>query len=72
MSYMSVSNMNYFNWLVKINLCFKVSGNPPLFDIIVAQPAAPDSIATLPKGSSHLDGITHIEDFFILFIVGLN
>ena len=37
-----------------------VSGKPPLFEIIVAQPLDPDSNAVLPKGSSHLDGTTAI------------
>ena len=39
-----------------------VSGRPPLLDIIVAQPLDDDSSAVLPKGSSHLDGITAISD----------
>ena len=41
-----------------------VSGNPPLFDIIVAHALEEASSAVLPKGSSHLDGTTAISDFF--------
>ena len=37
-----------------------VSIRPPLFETIVAQPLEAASIAVLPKGSSHSDGITEI------------
>ena len=40
-----------------------VSGNPPLLEVMVAQPKAADSIAVLPNGSCHLDGTTDIDDF---------
>ena len=48
-----------------------VSGNPPLFDIIVAQALEEDSSAVLPKGSSHLDGTTAISDLFKKFKTSL-
>ena len=41
---------------------FVVSVSPPLFEIIVAQPREDDSKAVLPKGSSHLEGMTAISD----------
>jgi len=41
--------------------CFVVSGNPPLFEIIVAHPLDVASKAVLPKGSSHLEGTTEID-----------
>ena len=40
-----------------------VSVLPPLFDMIVAHPLEPASIEVLPKGSSHVDGLTAIFDF---------
>ena len=39
-----------------------VSGNPPLLEIITAFPLDPASIDDLPKGSSHDDGTTVMED----------
>ena len=39
-----------------------VSGNPPLLEVIVAQPHDVASKATLPKGSFHLEGTTAISD----------
>ena len=39
----------------------EVSGNPPLFEIIVAHPLDDASSAVLPNGSSHLDGTTAIS-----------
>ena len=48
-----------------------VSGNPPLFDIIVAHALEDDSSAVLPKGSSHLDGTTAISDLFKKFKTSL-
>ena len=36
--------------------------NPPFLLVIVAHPYAADSIAVRPKGSSHLEGTTEIED----------
>ena len=44
-----------------------VSGNPPLFDIIVAQPLEDDSKDVRPNGSSHLDGTTAISDLLKKF-----
>ena len=46
----------------KIGLA-KVSGKPPFLLVIVAHPYAADSIAVLPKGSSHLEGTTEMEAF---------
>ena len=39
------------------------SGNPPLLDIITAQPLLAASRAVLPNGSSHLEHTTAIWDF---------
>ena len=48
-----------------------VSGNPPLFEIIVAHARDEDSNAVLPKGSSHLDGTTAISDVLKKFKTSL-
>ena len=48
--------------LVKILALVTVSGNPPLFVIITAQPLAEASKLVLPKGSSQRDGTTAISD----------
>ena len=40
-----------------------VSGNPPRFDIITAQPLLAASKLVLPKGSSHLEHATEILVF---------
>ena len=39
-----------------------VSGRPPFFEIITAFPRDPDSREDLPKGSSHNEGTTVIDD----------
>ena len=36
---------------------------PPLFEIIVAHARDDDSKAVLPKGSSHLEGTTAIDEW---------
>ena len=41
-----------------------VSGKPPLFVIITAQPLAEASRLVLPKGSSHLEHATAILSLF--------
>ena len=48
-----------------------VSGNPPLFVIITAQPLAEASKLVLPKGSSHLEQATVILVFLNIFITSL-
>ena len=45
-----------------INLLSNVSGSPPFLEVMVAHPAAADSIAVRPKGSCHFDGTTDIAD----------
>ena len=46
-----------------------VSIRPPFLEIIVAQPLDDASIDVLPKGSSHKEGITAIEDLRKIFSV---
>ena len=47
--------------LFRITQWSDVSGNPPLFEIIVAHPLDEASNAVLPNGSSHLEGTTAIS-----------
>ena len=44
-----------------------VSGRPPLFDTITAQPRLDASKLVLPKGSSHLEHATAILVFLKIF-----
>ena len=48
-----------------------VSGNPPLFVIMTAQPLADASKLVLPKGSSHLEHATVILVFLKILITSL-
>ena len=59
-------NLN-FNILALVT----VSGNPPLFVIITAQPFADASKLVLPKGSSHLEQATAILVFLKILITSL-
>ena len=46
-----------------------VSFRPPYPDVITALPKSDDSIAVLPKGSSHKEGTTEIEVFLYKLII---
>ena len=57
--------------LVKILALVTVSGNPPLFVIITAQPFAEASRLVLPKGSSQREQATAILVFLKILITSL-
>ena len=57
--------------LVKFREYLVVSFNPPLLDLITAHPLLAASRLDLPKGSSHLYGITAILISFNLSKINL-